>query len=128
MIRRPPRSTLFPYTTLFRSLFDACGTGGDELLDLPGCLRAALRQVAHLTGHHGKAFSLLARAGRLDRGVERQDVGLERDAVDHAHDFANLARAFADVLHRIDDLLNGAAPLGGHLACPQGELSALPGG
>src|SRR2546429_969431 len=24
MIRRPPRSTLFPYTTLFRSL---CGTG-----------------------------------------------------------------------------------------------------
>src|SRR5690554_7784726 len=31
MIRRPPRSTLFPYTTLFRSntIVDlACGTGG----------------------------------------------------------------------------------------------------
>src|SRR3712207_7345927 len=28
MIRRPPRSTLFPYTTLFRS-----GNGGDELLN-----------------------------------------------------------------------------------------------
>src|SRR2546430_9780812 len=27
MIRRPPRSTLFPYTTLFRS---ANGDGGDE--------------------------------------------------------------------------------------------------
>src|SRR2546422_8647789 len=25
MIRRPPRSTLFPYTTLFRSLVAACG-------------------------------------------------------------------------------------------------------
>src|SRR5256885_12962709 len=25
MIRRPPRSTLFPYTTLFRS-YDCCGT------------------------------------------------------------------------------------------------------
>src|SRR5260370_27175665 len=25
MIRRPPRSTLFPYTTLFRSLFDRAG-------------------------------------------------------------------------------------------------------
>src|SRR3712207_7044177 len=24
MIRRPPRSTLFPYTTLFRSLFQSC--------------------------------------------------------------------------------------------------------
>src|SRR3712207_8443049 len=27
MIRRPPRSTLFPYTTLFRSEPDAPGTG-----------------------------------------------------------------------------------------------------
>src|SRR2546429_4398583 len=25
MIRRPPRSTLFPYTTLFRSSSNACG-------------------------------------------------------------------------------------------------------
>src|SRR5438034_11755085 len=28
MIRRPPRSTLFPYTTLFRSLSEAKGRGG----------------------------------------------------------------------------------------------------
>src|SRR2546425_6090872 len=28
MIRRPPRSTLFPYTTLFRSLFDSGQAGG----------------------------------------------------------------------------------------------------
>src|SRR3989449_7834261 len=28
MIRRPPRSTLFPYTTLFRSIREACGAGG----------------------------------------------------------------------------------------------------
>src|SRR2546430_13124587 len=27
MIRRPPRSTLFPYTTLFRSLTDGCSSG-----------------------------------------------------------------------------------------------------
>src|SRR5687768_17992812 len=27
MIRRPPRSTLFPYTTLFRSEQPACSTG-----------------------------------------------------------------------------------------------------
>src|SRR5688572_31372455 len=37
MIRRPPRSTLFPYTTLFRSVHDPLvrghgpeGTGGDR--------------------------------------------------------------------------------------------------
>src|SRR2546429_7586957 len=32
MIRRPPRSTLFPYTTLFRSGIDAMTTDGRVLL------------------------------------------------------------------------------------------------
>src|SRR3989442_4826801 len=33
MIRRPPRSTLFPYTTLFRSLVElAADQGGREVL------------------------------------------------------------------------------------------------
>src|SRR3712207_8991336 len=45
MIRRPPRSTLFPYTTLFRSLKKRLGTNfaflGDEIylradVDVPG--------------------------------------------------------------------------------------------
>src|SRR3712207_7872433 len=39
MIRRPPRSTLFPYTTLFRSGLDA-----DEDLARPGPRH---RQLAH---------------------------------------------------------------------------------
>src|SRR5690348_17880271 len=30
MIRRPPRSTLFPYTTLFRSSGSAAGQVGDQ--------------------------------------------------------------------------------------------------
>src|SRR2546427_10018856 len=45
MIRRPPRSTLFPYTTLFRSL---------RLL--PGCLsapRACLHHVGQAAGPGG---------------------------------------------------------------------------
>src|SRR2546430_12609484 len=38
MIRRPPRSTLFPYTTLFRSLFD---------VDIPG-REESYRESAHV--------------------------------------------------------------------------------
>src|SRR3712207_7675100 len=34
MIRRPPRSTLFPYTTLFRSLKEKLSVGDQE--ELPG--------------------------------------------------------------------------------------------
>src|SRR5256885_9512217 len=30
MIRRPPRSTLFPYTTLFRSRRHLCGADADQ--------------------------------------------------------------------------------------------------
>src|SRR2546422_8077092 len=34
MIRRPPRSTLFPYTTLFRSVAEVNQAGAGILLDL----------------------------------------------------------------------------------------------
>src|SRR3712207_7843358 len=38
MIRRPPRSTLFPYTTLFRSVFDSvepvAKVLGDQIFDV----------------------------------------------------------------------------------------------
>src|SRR2546428_8575266 len=42
MIRRPPRSTLFPYTTLFRSEFvaimGASGSGKSTTMNIIGCL------------------------------------------------------------------------------------------
>src|SRR2546428_9909722 len=49
MIRRPPRSTLFPYTTLFRSCqpedgLPVCGQARSRLLGelvAPGCIPAA---------------------------------------------------------------------------------------
>src|SRR2546430_15889519 len=42
MIRRPPRSTLFPYTTLFRSLGRR---GGVTLLDIEGHVHTRERAV-----------------------------------------------------------------------------------
>src|SRR3712207_8964922 len=46
MIRRPPRSTLFPYTTLFRSASGVLAGAAEPLaqlgLDLPGDLRTIL--------------------------------------------------------------------------------------
>src|SRR2546427_11660938 len=43
MIRRPPRSTLFPYTPLFRSAAAESGLGGEE----PLLALVAARAVAH---------------------------------------------------------------------------------
>src|SRR3712207_8280195 len=51
MIRRPPRSTLFPYTTLFRSCADAFNRGDQERLSRLSfvsegpSLRISLRKV-----------------------------------------------------------------------------------
>src|SRR3712207_7325957 len=46
MIRRPPRSTLFPYTTLFRSVHrPEVVLGGALDLDVGGRLATALRRL-----------------------------------------------------------------------------------
>src|SRR5256885_12295641 len=49
MIRRPPRSTLFPYTTLFRSVVELPALGGDgghggSSCDRPGLHARSLRR------------------------------------------------------------------------------------
>src|SRR3712207_7624820 len=58
MIRRPPRSTLFPYTTLFRSLGEAGDVAGHLALELvhgvDGRLGAA--DVADAPAGHGEAL------------------------------------------------------------------------
>src|SRR2546429_1993228 len=59
MIRRPPRSTLFPYTTLFRSLAAAQSRGTlDGVADARGNLRRNLeiigdRKSTRLNSSHG---------------------------------------------------------------------------
>src|SRR5258708_26910759 len=72
MIRRPPRSTLFPYTTLFRS---------DQLdlaLNRPNVVHAAL-----LSGPGSETF--LARVMRLERArkVRSEEHTSELQSPDH---------------------------------------------
>src|SRR5260370_12284173 len=54
MIRRPPRSTLFPYTTLFRSIFGAF-QGIDGLAQFGGNILA--RVIERLTGFDARGYS-----------------------------------------------------------------------
>src|SRR6202522_3024397 len=47
MIRRPPRSTLFPYTTLFRSMMSACLPGVSEPIEVSSPAARAPRSEEH---------------------------------------------------------------------------------
>ena len=107
------------------ALLHALHAGGDQALDLLGGIGAALRQRAHLAGHHGKAAALFARAGGLDGGVQRQDVGLESNAVDHANDVGDLAPAVVDAVHGVNDLGHHLAALGRNRGGAQGQLVGL---
>src|SRR2546423_12191162 len=87
MIRRPPRSTLFPYTTLFRSSYPHCPSWldeGDRLravshghlpLLFPAirsdpCPQGRRRRRASLRARHWSASSLLLGFPKPDRSEE----------------------------------------------------------
>src|SRR2546422_7431178 len=71
MIRRPPRSTLFPYTTLFRSQpgdLRRASDGHEHLLDLDRAT-IGLDDEPRAAGLHGR---------HLDAGLDRDPPGRDR--------------------------------------------------
>src|SRR5688572_32376681 len=81
MVRRPPRSTLFPYTTLFRSLGEGGGAAvvaDDRREDVHPCVRAAERQRARASAATEAERANVVevhrtRAGGFDRGTRSEE-------------------------------------------------------
>src|SRR3712207_6355571 len=112
MIRRPPRSTLFPYTTLFRSggrqdlpaLYVVAPHPPEEGTYVVAGLRLLHALVEHLyPGHH--RLTCRAYAHHLHLGVERDGAGLHPPRGHRAP-----ALDGEDVLHRQEE-----GPIGGPL-------------
>src|SRR3712207_8684536 len=88
MIRRPPRSTLFPYTTLFRSVEREQGLAAPDhlpfdhvdLLDLPVHPRA--------DGHHG-----FGRHDAVGQDLDRQGADPDRKSTRLNSSHANISYA-----------------------------------
>src|SRR3712207_7263632 len=70
MIRRPPRSTLFPYTTLFRSTRQV--TVRHALVEESG-------RVLPGTSRDGQRFQRAVCGSALPRGIGQRQCALERD-------------------------------------------------
>src|SRR3712207_9529437 len=66
MIRRPPRSTLFPYTTLFRSLERIDEGAYRELMSIMATLESHYRDLCDIefTVERGKLWMLQTRVGK----------------------------------------------------------------
>src|SRR3989339_150246 len=83
MIRRPPRSTLFPYTTLFRSQHDLEGVPGQDVL-----LGPADHAREGVPGHFGRQPSdgISGTRGNRPSALHRL-VKRRRDGRQHGVDF-----------------------------------------
>src|SRR6266536_3947996 len=84
MIRRPPRSTLFPYTTLFRSL-----VGPARLLPVPATRLAHPeprdRKSTRLnSSHEWISYAVFCLKKKMERIVRRPERAREGD--EHVHD------------------------------------------
>src|SRR3712207_7252968 len=70
MIRRPPRSTLFPYTTLFRSDRRAERLGDSRAVDLLR-LQPGVRHIRYAPGRVERQVGAAAGANQRDRKSTR---------------------------------------------------------
>src|SRR2546429_9128870 len=117
MIRRPPRSTLFPYTTLFRSRL-----GLDEITRVdpqPGeddLLKAEAQRLEHAEGL--RTAAQVAHAALAGNGDEAPDVtsllGLARRTLDAQSTVDSLLGELAGRLEEVANLAGDVAlELGG---------------
>src|SRR3712207_8391209 len=93
MIRRPPRSTLFPYTTLFRSQPTVVPEEWDDLLAVLHLDRRDLLRLAAVWGT-GLAHLLLAMAHKRKRfAVQMLGGSLDRKSTRLNSSHANISYA-----------------------------------
>src|SRR5438094_10462296 len=112
MIRRPPRSTLFPYTTLFRSVGELLGRGdfaiiselvepNSKVLDL-GCGEGELLAwLAENKGVEARGVEISATKVRraIARGVSAYQGDIDEvlaDYSDHAFDYVILSQTLQE--------------------------------
>src|SRR5688572_30992879 len=76
MLRRPPSSTLFPYTTLFRSIHSV-SYGLPPMMDSLSMMVFVLLPInPHFTVSMQNHFSVLVTEGFLQLGIDRKSTRL----------------------------------------------------
>ena len=103
MIRRPPRSTLFPYTTLFRSAKDIAA----ELLERVGILDQAKKYPGQLSGGQqqrvaiARALAMQPKVMLFDEPTSALDPEMVREVLDVMRSLAQSGMTMVCVTHEV---------------------------
>src|SRR3712207_1532458 len=104
MIRRPPRSTLFPYTTLFRSRRER-GGGADDAAQRAGVLAQASREVSDTSRRAAESLAELRSAiGDISRSTTLASAVTE-EAVRDAQAVDERIAALQDATEAITEIV-----------------------
>src|SRR5256885_12353108 len=76
MIRRPPRSTLFPYTTLFRSMYESSLAIGKRLRDHPSVINYSWSDNSPIPEQELVSLAGFAEAGFQEPIIDRKSTRL----------------------------------------------------
>src|SRR5262249_61286852 len=89
MLRRPPRSTLFPYTTLFRSMGQRCSNTTDVIFEDVKLPKRAL------VGEEGGGFKIAMKTFDRSRPwIAAGAAGVMRRALDESRDYSLERKTF----------------------------------
>src|SRR3712207_7987643 len=92
MIRRPPRSTLFPYTTLFRSAV-CCGRGRSSQRSLSGGQGSSRHHPPPLTVSQMRERKLTQRGSKRRQQIVDTALRLDRKSTRLNSSHANISYA-----------------------------------
>src|SRR2546429_2781115 len=97
MIRRPPRSTLFPYTTLFRSIVDGTSTGKftPARVQVPSGVHTITLQL--------NGFQLAKRTFQVSEGGDRKSTRLNSSHGYISYAVFCLKKKKKEIIYKQDD-------------------------
>src|SRR3712207_7350950 len=92
MIRRPPRSTLFPYTTLFRSFWSVVKTGADQ---------AARDTGVNFEYRAPERFNVVDIQRNMDAAIASEPSGIAMTIVDPDRKSTRLNSSHANISYAV---------------------------
>src|SRR3712207_9219809 len=103
MIRRPPRSTLFPYTTLFRSDMRGYTIGKDDYLKRLKRIEGQVRGLQRMVEDDTYCIDVLTQVSAVTKALQSVAVGLLDEHVRHC-----VTQAAAEGSERADEVITEA--------------------